>query len=134
MIFSKLHSVLNSVKNPKNNNTLVKRPEFIETHCWRTIHVESVRSGQPKAYADHRYESIITFEGGHVSTDPNYDMTFAVRQTKEQVAELAKTLVHGWAPEGEGDWYSSRLKVCEMISEGETFQAWRVVVTTPYTD
>lgn len=44
---------------------------------WRSVHVEYVRSGQARPYADSVGEYLITFSGGTPSSEPGWELAFA---------------------------------------------------------
>lgn len=113
---------------------LRKHPDYIAPHtAYRQITVESVRVGQPRPYADGIYESLMLFEGGHPSTEADFDLSFACRYQEAEVKKLAKVLVHNFVDEPTHA-LEPHLQSIKMEAEGEAWQLWRVIIISPFTD
>lgn len=57
-----------------HGRVLIRRDE---ERPWSNVHVEHVRRGQPRPYADSVYEYLVTFTGGHPSTIRGWHLPFA---------------------------------------------------------
>lgn len=139
------------------NNYLVKHPDRMPV-TWRRVTIETVRSGQSRAYADSIYEYLVTFEGGTKSAKEGWDLPFAImpfpepydpgttvisgptqeereEQHWEKIRRIMKVLVHDWSSEkdsrGMGDTYLDTLGVYD---NGPAHTTYRIVVITPYMD
>ena len=91
-----------------------------------TITVQTIHRGQPRPYADHYFESVIT-----------YDRPFAESVPRAH----SKVLVEPWEEEGKGNWASGRLLSIEAIAPEQrpagsmiVSKSWRVKITRAYTD
>ena len=88
----------------------------------KTITIKHIRSGQPRAYADSCYESVITFSGGTLGKWTPPEMT---------VKALAQVLVRSFVePKDSKCWVDSVLKEIKEESPG----VWRIVIVEPYMD
>ncbi len=69
------------------------------------ITIEQLEGGQRGAYADSRYRAHIKAErhGVYIS-----DKVIPFRMTEDEVKQLARRFVHGWADNPE--WHQARLK------------------------
>jgi hypothetical protein len=89
-----------------------------------TITVETIHRGQPRPYADHYFEAIITYDKPFLETVPRAH---------------SKALVEPWKEKEEStSWADARLISIEPI-DGETksygviAKSWRVKITRAYT-
>lgn len=92
----------------------------------RRIEVETIQSGQPRPYADHIYESYITFS---VPEGQMYSSKWP--SAAAQVVPYAQLLVAHW-DDDETDWFRNRLVKLEQVSIRPN--KWHVIVTSPYLD
>lgn len=97
-----------------------------------TYSVECLRSGQPRPYADHIYEYVITctldgkpwLMGGVVEAQAReWQINWAKR--------VARALAVDWKEKGAGDWASTFLQSLTLDAVKGTI---RVVCTSAYTD
>lgn len=89
----------------------------------RIIEVETIQAGQPRPYADHIYESYITF------SVPEGQMWARKWGTHEStVKQFIPLLVGGYSENPE--WHDSRLEKLEQVSPGR----WHVIVIQPFID
>jgi hypothetical protein len=112
--------------------TLLKRPKEYDNQSWTRISVETIRSGQPRPYADSVYEYLVTFEGGSRSIQEGWDLPFGTRISEERARPIIKSLTRGWVENPR--WSDNRLESLEIIEGDNTHTTFKVVIREPYLD
>ena len=97
----------------------------IKSGMTRSVTVEVLRSSQPRAYADHEYEAILTFS---VPDGQMWSSKFG--QQPDIVKSYIRLMVHNFVDGPEREWHEPYLETLEQISPGK----WHVVVKSPYLD
>jgi hypothetical protein len=90
----------------------------------RSVTVELVRAGQPRAYADHVYEAYLTF-----SVPEGLGWSSKYGRKEEQVKPYIPLFVHPFVEENR-QWHQPWLEKLEQVSPGR----WHVIVKSPYLD
>lgn len=96
----------------------------------RRYTVETLRSGQPRPYADTIREFVLTIEWIPYRNPPTAE--WEPNDLAERlVMDAARTLGHGFKTPEEGPkWYEPRLREREKLGPGK----WRFLIVEEYTD
>lgn len=91
-----------------------------------SVAVEILAAGQPRPYADSRWEARLTLSS---SSDPDFKFD---RISEEVVRRIAYGLVREYSnkPKEKREWYESYLDVARQEKPG----VWFVRIVQPYTD
>ena len=93
----------------------------------RSVTVQIVHSGQPRAYADSIHEAYLTFS---VPEGQLWASKFGHGQA-DVVKPYVKLMVQDFYEGNEPDtWHLPRLKKLEQVSPGK----WHVIIISPYLD
>lgn len=93
----------------------------------RVTILEDRHGTQPRAYAGDEWSGTITFE--HNNLIPRDVWHRWERVPREEVDRWVR-FITGYKDDGEGDWYTPRLKLLEPVEPG----VWRYRVERPYDD
>lgn len=96
----------------------------------RRFTFDTVRSGQPRPYADSVTEIIVTVEW--IPAYGKNKTEFEINDLNEKLVKSAVKGYHPFKEEGDADvhWSSSMLTTCTKLGPGK----WRFVITTAFTD
>ena len=108
----------------------------------KIIKIETIRSGQPRAYADSFYEANISMKAdGALLNGASYYHTMS----RDTVLTLTRLFVHDFSDSNE--WHVPKLKCCEaigptpeMVQEShpkwhpKKESRWHVLIVQPYLD
>mgnify|MGYP001577337039 FL=1 len=91
------------------------------------IEIETLKAGQPRAYADSVYEYLITVKNYWESTTGLREGSFS--QKEQDIKYLVKTFSRHFEDEPKC-WADARLSAFEKID----FRTFRITIIEPYTD
>lgn len=113
----------------------------------KIIEIETIRAGQPRAYADSEYEAIIRFwqnegAGNRRLFYPKVGQQYGLRNDQDTInyaKELFKNHVETFKEEGDPDrnWASGRLRFTTLTTKSGEEGEWvevHIHVTRPFMD